>query len=207
MFPLPLKEGHHSRPSDIWLKELLFTPGARIHIKAPSGTGKSTLIHSLYGLRHDYDGSIFFHHQDLRQADRETWAKWRQQDLSIVFQDLRLFSQLTALENIQIKNQLTNHYTAEKIHAIAAKLGIEGKLDQSCGTLSYGEQQRVAIIRALMQPFGWILLDEPFSHLDEKNIRKAADLIQSEAGQRQAGIIIVDLEDDNRFDYTMKLML
>ncbi len=207
MLPFPLKEARHNRASDIWLKELLFTPGARIHIKAPSGTGKSTLIHSLYGLRHDYDGSIFFHQQDLRQADRETWAKWRQQNLSIVFQDLRLFSQLTALENIQIKNQLTNHYPAEKIHNIAAQLAIEGKLDQSCGTLSYGEQQRVAIIRALMQPFGWILLDEPFSHLDEKNIRKAADLIQCEAGERQAGIIIVDLEDDSRFDYTMKLRL
>ena len=207
MLPFPLKEARHNRASDIWLKELLFTPGARIHIKAPSGTGKSTLIHSLYGLRHDYDGNISFRQHNLRQADGEAWAKWRQQDLSIVFQDLRLFSQLTALENIQIKNQLTNHYPAEKIHAIAAQLGIEDKLDQSCGTLSYGEQQRVAIIRALMQPFVWILLDEPFSHLDEQNTRKAADLIRSEAGQRQAGIIIVDLEDDNRFDYTMKLSL
>jgi putative ABC transport system ATP-binding protein len=72
---------------------------------------------------------------------------------------------------------------------------------------SYGEQQRVAIIRASMQPFKWLIMDEPFSHLDKHNINKASALIDAECKKRNAGFLLTDLEDDEHFNYTRLLNL
>ena len=80
-------------------------------------------------------------------------------------------------------------------------------LERVVSTLSYGERQRIAIIRALMQPFNLILLDEPFSHLDEVNIQSAIALIKQEIEKRDATLLITDLEDDQRFPYHQKFML
>jgi len=77
---------------------------------------------------------------------------------------------------------------------MASALGIENKLNKPVKTCSYGEQQRVAIIRALQQPFDFILMDEPFSNLDEANRKKAMDLVTEEVSKRNAGIILADLK-------------
>ena len=86
-------------------------------------------------------------------------------------------------------------------------LGIDSILNQPAGICSYGEQQRIAIVRALMQPFDFLILDEPFSHLDINNKKKAAQLIQRECEKRGAGIIITDLDKDEYFDYQENLKL
>ena len=86
------------------------------------------------------------------------------------------------------------YHPPEKIDEMAAKLGIETKLMQQAQTCSYGEQQRIAIIRALMQPFDFLLLDEPYSHLDENNRKKAMELIYEECDQRNAAMIFADLK-------------
>ena len=75
------------------------------------------------------------------------------------------------------------------------------------GTCSYGEQQRIAIIRALQQPFNFIILDEPFSHLDEENSKKALALIEQEADKRGAGIILADLQHNPFFNADSTLLL
>ena len=77
---------------------------------------------------------------------------------------------------------------------MAATLGISNKLNNQVKTCSYGEQQRIAIIRALQQPFEFLLMDEPFSHLDENNRKIATALIEEEAAKRNAGIILADLK-------------
>ena len=76
---------------------------------------------------------------------------------------------------------------------MAEQLGVAHKLDALCSTCSYGEQQRIAIIRSLQQPFDFLLLDEPFSHLDENNRAKAMELMETEARERGAAIILADL--------------
>ena len=76
---------------------------------------------------------------------------------------------------------------------MASRLGILDKLEKQCSTCSYGEQQRIAIIRSLLQPFDFLLLDEPFSHLDDENTRKAMALIEEETEARNAAIILNDL--------------
>jgi putative ABC transport system ATP-binding protein len=207
LIPVPLKDTLRQRPSQVWLQEVRFEPGTFIHIQAPSGSGKSTFIHSLYGLRRDYEGRVLLNGKLLQQYSAEELAVARQSLLSIVFQDLRLFDTLTARENILVKRSLRSYHPEEMTDVFARRLCIDHKLDQACATLSYGEQQRIAIIRSLMQPFDWLLLDEPFSHLDRENIKRAASLIREECTARKAGIIMTDLEDDDHFNYTQKLLL
>lgn len=90
---------------------------------------------------------------------------------------------------------------------MANQLGVWSILDQQAMHCSYGEQQRVSIIRALMQPFDFLIMDEPFSHLDNANKKIAADLIDTECKKRNAGIIITDLDKDDHFDYQISLNL
>ena len=185
--------------SQIWDKEVIFKKGEYVHIVAPSGSGKTSLIHFLYGLRNDYSGDILYNDNYIKNFDAEKFAAWRQQHISIVFQDLRLFTEQTVLQNLEIKRLLAPYHSENKITAMATRLGLKSKLGKLCNTCSYGEQQRIAIIRALQQPFDFLLLDEPFSHLDEANRMKAMELIEEEAAARNASIILSDLKEITYF--------
>jgi ABC-type lipoprotein export system ATPase subunit len=181
--------------SQVWGKKIIINKGEHLHIVAPSGTGKTSLIHFIYGLRKDYTGTISYDTTDIKKLSTESFSSFRQNKISIIFQDLRLFEDQTAKENIEIKRRLDPYHSAEKIDDMARKLGIEIKLNQQVKSCSYGEQQRIAIIRSLMQPFDFILLDEPYSHLDEANRKKATELIYEECEQRNAAMIFADLKE------------
>lgn len=88
-----------------------------------------------------------------------------------------------------LKNKLTDWKSLEEIEGMLRILGIADKKDSLVGKLSIGQQQRVAIIRTLCQPFDFIFLDEPVSHLDQQNNKLVAKLISEEAAKNQAGII------------------
>jgi putative ABC transport system ATP-binding protein len=206
--PVPLKEKLLQRPSGFWNKTLAFESGEWVKIKAPSGTGKTTFVHFIYKLRKDYEGKILWDGKNLLSIEQEGLAALRQQNVSIIFQDLRLFPNLTARENIELNRVLqAPFYESAVIDEMANVLGIAAILNQKASLCSYGEQQRIAIIRSLVQPFQWLIMDEPFSHLDHKNIEKAAALIESECRKRNAGFILTDLEDDACFKYTQCLNL
>ena len=206
VIPHPIKENYQA-VSDIWLSDIQFQKGQKYLITAPSGKGKSTFIHAIYGLRQDFDGTIQLSETKTNSFKLNDWAAVRQENLSIVFQDLRLFPQLTGLENILLKNTLQEHFSEEKIRELAKRLGVETILNQSCGTMSYGQRQRIAIIRALCQPFDFLLLDEPFSHLDADNIQKAIDLILEVCATQQAGMMLVSLGEDYGISFDKALEL
>jgi len=207
IIPEPLKDRLGSQNSDIWAQQLSIQPGERVFFRAPSGKGKSTFMHILYGLRTDYTGRVYWDNREVRNQDDESWAAMRSRDISIVFQDLRLFGDLTVEENLAIKQTLQPDVSMEQARQWLSELGLEQKWTQKAETLSYGERQRVAIVRSLLQPFKWLLLDEPFSHLDNENTRKAAALIRSRTDALQAGMLVVDLEDNDWFAYTRKMIL
>lgn len=188
--------------SEIWGKDLRFEKGSLIKIVAPSGSGKTSLMHFLYGIRHEYRGNIFYDDHTIKNFGAEDFAGYRKNRISIVFQDLRLFPEQTVFDNINIKRQLDPYHGPEKIRDMAERLGIGTKLESKCRTCSYGEQQRVAIIRALMQPFDFLLLDEPFSHLDNRNSELAMQLMLEEAAARKAAILFADLERIAFFPFT-----
>ena len=206
IFPSVFTEENISA-SQVWGQQVIFEKGTHVHIVAPSGSGKTSLIHFLYGLRKDYEGNIIFNNENAKNVDAEKTALWRQQHISIVFQDLRLFTEQTVLQNLEIKRMLNPFHKESSITTMAKRLGIESKLDKLCRTCSYGEQQRIAIIRALQQPFDFLFLDEPFSHLDEVNRIKAMQLIEEEAAVRNASIILADLKEIEYFKAEKKLMM
>jgi putative ABC transport system ATP-binding protein len=194
--------------SDIWGKAVQFKQGSFIKITAPSGTGKSTLIHLLYGLRKDFQGNILFNQVNISTLNSFDLSQYRRLHWSIIFQDLRLFPELTAKENIELKRILQPPIISEeRLLDMAEQLGVVPILNQQIKYCSYGEQQRIAIIRALMQPFNFLLMDEPFSHLDNANKLKAAKLITEECVNRGAGIILTDLDQDMHFNYQVNLNL
>ncbi|MBO9683664.1 MAG: ATP-binding cassette domain-containing protein, partial [Flavisolibacter sp.] len=201
LLPLYFEESK-KQTSEIWGKDLRFEKGEMIKIVAPSGSGKTSLTHFVYGTRNDYSGTITFNGNNTRQFSFENFANWRKDHFSIVFQDLRLFPEQTVFQNIDIKRQLNPFHPPEKIQKMAERLGIGKKLDSKAKTCSYGEQQRVAIIRALMQPFDFLMLDEPFSHLDNVNRQIAMELMTEEANIRGASIILADLQRIDFFPYT-----
>ena len=208
IIPVPLKDKLLHRNSDIWNNNLQFQASDYIKIKAPSGSGKTTFVHIIYKLRNDYEGSVLWNDHNLSKIEAEELAGLRQHNISIIFQDLRLFPHLTARENIELKRVLQKPlYETNMIDEMAAQLNITSILNQKASLCSYGEQQRIAIIRALMQPFNWLIMDEPFSHLDNNNINNAAALIDVECKKRNAGFILTDLEDDAHFTYTKLLNL
>ncbi len=207
--PVPIKEKVLARPSDVWNQMLVLQAGEWVKVKAPSGTGKTTLVHIIWQLRKDYEGRVKYNNELADRLQPEPMAQFRQTKLSVVFQDLRLFGQLTARENIELKRLMNEKadYPSSAIDDMAAQLGVTHVLNQRASTCSYGEQQRLAIIRALMQPFEWLIMDEPFSHLDKVNTAKAAHLIADECKKRGAGFLLTDLDEDNHFSYTRHLNL
>ena len=111
----------------------------------------------------------------------------------MLFQELRLFPELTAIENVEIKNSLTHFKTKEEIEQWFEALGIADKMQTPVRFLSFGQQQRVAMIRALVQPFDFLLADEPISHLDDENSRIMAHIMTEEARRQGAAIIVTSI--------------
>ncbi len=207
IIPLPLRDKLANRPSGIWQQNLVLLPQEYVFVQAPSGTGKTTLIHILYRLRDDYSGTVKWGTEDIKNISKEQLATLRTNNISVIFQDMRLFPELTAWENLEIKRAMTNTIAPQIVEEWMDRLGIKDKKNSPAYTMSYGEQQRVSIIRALLQPFSWLLMDEPFSHLDKANTEKACVLIQEVVSANKAGMILADLDENHYFPYTKKILL
>lgn len=175
--------------SQVWLHKLEFRQSQSYLIEAESGTGKSSLCSFIYGNRGDYSGEILFDGVNVKSFSIARWSELRTHALALLPQEMRLFPELTVLENIQIKNRLTDYKTEGEILEMLRRLEISEKVHQQAAYLSVGQQQRVAIVRALCQPMDFLILDEPVSHLDERNNEIVAQLIQEEASAQNAGII------------------
>lgn len=193
--------------SDVWHQDITFCKGKRYLIEAASGTGKSSLCSFIYGYRRDYQGIINFDQRNIRSLSVDEWVEVRKQSLSILFQELRLFPELTALENVQLKNRLTNFKKKKEVLALFAALGIAEKADEKAAKLSFGQQQRVAFIRSLCQPFDFIFLDEPISHLDDDNGAIMSRLLTEEAERQGAGILVTSIGKHIELNYDEVLKL
>ncbi len=212
--------------SDIYLQpSVLFEQGRSYLVRARSGHGKTSLLNFIYGISGQYDGEVVLTENGERRTEnathpaltgttlREGMANARTENelrtrvLSFMFQDLGLFPQLTAMENVQLKNRLTDFKSDAEIEAMLDALLPEGKKHQPVATLSLGQRQRVAAVRALCQPFKIILMDEPFSHIDSENARCVADMVMGEVGRQGAGLIVTALDaiDYFPFDVTYNL--
>lgn len=206
IMPVPLASIQHSKES-IWGNYIELNHGNKILLNASSGKGKSTFTLTTLGLRNDYSGSIRYDDQDINTFTPDDWAIIRQEKIAVVFQDLQLFPNLTVGENLLLKNSLHPVFSESEILRMLERLEIENKWSQQCGLLSMGQQQRVAIIRAMCQPFELLILDEPFSHLDEENTQRSFKMIDERCTEQGAGFVLTTLGDDHKFKYDQEIKL
>ena len=199
--------GRDSIISDVWHRQVAFQRGKTYLVEAVSGTGKSSLCSFIYGYRKDYQGIICFDGENVKNFSVSRWVEIRKRSLSMLFQELRLFPELTAWENVQLKNSLTGRCKRKQIEDWFSRLGISDKWDQQIGKMSFGQQQRVAFVRALCQPFDFIFLDEPVSHLDDGNGKIMADILHEEAEKQGAGIIVTSIGKHIPLNYDRVLSL
>lgn len=193
--------------SDVWLKDIIFEKGKTYLLEANSGTGKSSLCSFVYGYRKDYQGRIFFDEQNILQLTVKQWVDQRKKHLSLLWQDLRLFPELSAFENVLLKNKLTGFQKKKTIEEWFDRLGIDDKKNVLIGQMSFGQQQRVALIRALCQPFDFLFADEPVSHLDDSNSQIMADILQEEVEKQGAGLIVTSIGKRMELPYDAVLRL
>ncbi len=206
IMPVPLASIEHDSDS-IWGNRVTLNSGKHILLNASSGKGKTTFLTTVYGLRNDYKGEIRYGEEDIQNFNPDDWTNLRMNTISAVFQDLQLFANLTVGENLLLKNRLTDTYSEYELKSFLEELEIDHKWHQKCGLLSMGQQQRVAIVRALAQPFKWLIMDEPFSHLDIENAKRCMKLIHKRSEEQKAGFVLTTLGDSHGYNYDQELKL
>lgn len=181
-----------------------------VAIVGPSGAGKSTLLHLLGGLDRPTTGKVVFEGKDIFSYSKDQLAEWRNQKIGFVFQFNHLLPNFTALENVMMP-LLMNGVSASESEKRAEEMlnftSMGHRLTHKPGTLSGGEQQRVAISRALVHSPPLILADEPTGNLDEDTGNKIWALLQKICTEKKATLLMVT---HNRFlasqmDLTLEL--
>lgn len=192
--------------SEIYLTEQTLTKGKHYSVQARSGGGKTTLCSYLFGVRKDYEGNILFNDTDIKRYDTSQWCAIRREHIAYVPQELDLFDELTAMENVLLKNRLTDYHSEAEIRAMFERLEIDNRMGQLPRAMSVGQKQRVAIIRALCQPFDFILMDEPVSHLDEESNAKCGAMISEQAKRNGGSVVFTSVGNALTIDLPMQTL-
>jgi len=146
--------------------------GELVSIVGPSGAGKSTLLYIVSSLEKADKGQVFFEGQDITQLSETDLAHYRNQKIGFVFQFHHLLPEFTAIENVSIPGwiaKMPSKQIHQKASALLDFMGLSDKMDKKPHSLSGGEQQRVAVARALLNSPALIFADEPTGNLDSEN--------------------------------------
>lgn len=168
--------------------------GESVAIMGPSGSGKSTLLHILGGLDRPNQGEVYFKGKALSSYDTEALALWRNKEVGFVFQFHHLLPEFSALENVMMP-ALIHHYDKgdikERAKLLLERVGLSNREHHRPSELSGGEQQRVAVARALMNKPSLLLADEPTGNLDENNTLQLMDLLGEIRASESMTLILV----------------
>lgn len=206
ILPNPLKDSVQVENS-VWGNYFEWNAPQNVLLNAVSGKGKSTFVGVLSGIRFDFEGDLVINTKSTREFSSQDWTEFRATLIATVYQDLQLFLELTILENLQVKNNLTNHFSEEKLLALIDEVGLTPHISKKCKILSLGQQQRVAILRALCQPFKLLVMDEPFSHLDKENEGVIVELLKRELKANQAGLIMTTLGEVPELNFSNEIVI
>lgn len=150
--------------------------GELVVIVGPSGAGKTTVLNMLGGMDSATSGTIILDGREVSAMDERELTQYRRHDIGFVFQFYNLVQNLTALENVELANQICNDpLPAEDV---LAQVGLQHRMDNFPAQLSGGEQQRVAIARALAKNPKLLLCDEPTGALDYRTGKQILKLLQ-----------------------------
>lgn len=182
--------------SEIWKRSLAFQKGKKFLIIAPSGSGKSTLATAMLGTHFQYEGNIKYDQQVVKDLHLEKIVEHRKAEISLLFQDVRLIKNLTVSENILLRVfDKDRKKFIPKMEEYAERLGIRNLLDKKAENCSYGERQRSAIVRSLINPTDFLVYDECFSHLDFNNRKIAFSLIDEVSRESGSSVIFFELNE------------
>ena len=178
--------------------------GARIAVVGPSGAGKSTLLSVISGFFPPESGRIRWQGRDITEVPPGA------RPLSILFQDQNLFPHLTVAQNIGLGLRPDLRLTAEDRERVAgalARTGLQGLGDRRPGTLSGGQQSRVALARVLLRARPLMLLDEPFAALGPALKDEMLDLVADIAGETGATVLMVSHDPDDALSFSGQTVL
>lgn len=157
-----------------------------------SGSGKTTLLHLLAGLMKPSRGQIHIGEQELGRLTGSRLDDFRGRNIGLVFQKPHFVRALSVVDNLLLAQHLSGLKTdPDRANELLTHLGIDYKSGEKPDALSQGEQQRLAIARALMNHPKVILADEPTSALDDINCRQVVQLLEQEAAREGAALLIV----------------
>ena len=176
--------------------------GEFISIVGQSGSGKSTLLSILGGLNHPTKGQVLIDTLNVYDLTSEQRADFRSEYIGIVFQSFQLISYLTVLENILLPMTISTGKTAEKRNkglAVLEKVGLSNKADRLPDQLSGGEQERVAIARAIVNKPPILLADEPTGNLDTSTAKEVMHLLKQLNDSGQTIIMVTHNPEMRRY--------
>ncbi|MEZ5592909.1 MAG: ABC transporter ATP-binding protein [Gammaproteobacteria bacterium] len=157
---------------------LTIANGERIAVVGPSGSGKTTLLLLLAGLERPSHGSVCIGETALETLDADQLADLRRDHIGIVFQSFHLIPSLTALENVALPLEIAGRRDAQiRAAQMLEKVGLGQRPDHYPAQLSGGEQQRIAIARAVIHQPSVVLADEPTGNLDERTGARISDIL------------------------------
>ncbi|AMB99445.1 macrolide ABC transporter ATP-binding protein [Aerococcus urinaehominis] len=163
--------------------------GEFVVILGPSGAGKSTTLNILGGMDKPTAGEIWVAGQDISQLDDKGLTKYRRDKVGFVFQFYNLLPNLTALENVEMSEQIAQDPIAAD--QALASVGLDHRASNFPAQLSGGEQQRVSIARALAKNPDLLLCDEPTGALDSETGRQVLDILQQQSRQHHTTVVVI----------------
>jgi len=191
--------------------DLEVLPGESVAIIGQSGSGKSSLLHILGGLDQPTQGEVWVGGERLDRLAEDALSEVRNRRVGFVFQFHHLLREFTVLENVMMP-QLISHVRArearDRARELLSEVGLEGRLEHKPAQLSGGEQQRVAVARALANRPLVILADEPSGNLDPGTSERLHDLLFQVSAQHSSAMVLVthNLKLAARADRTLELL-
>ena len=192
-----LHRAFHSEHRDLHILrgvDLEVNQGEFVAITGPSGSGKSTLLNLLGTLDDPDDGEILWGGLSVRRLNDRRRSRLRNEDLGFVFQQHHLLPDFTAFENVLLPARVAGGAGAsarKRAHALLERVGLSDRIAHLPGELSGGEQQRVAVARALMNEPRLLLLDEPGGNLDEARAADLHRLLLDLSGEGNVAVVAV----------------
>jgi len=172
--------------------------GEFVVVLGPSGSGKTTLLNIVGALDTPTSGSVRINGRDITTASNRQLFEVRRTTVSFIFQSFNLFPGLTALENVQFGIDAAGRQDGADAHEVLGSVGLAGRADRFAHQLSGGEQQRVAVARALATGNPVLLADEPTGELDFHTGVRILELLKSQAGPGRAVIVVTHNREISR---------
>jgi len=214
-----VKFGYETSETLIHVKDFQIARGESVFLRGPSGSGKSTLLGLIGGVLRPRDGHISICGTDITTLSAGQRDKIRADHLGIIFQQLNLLPYLNILQNVTLPSRFSatrakrassqNHSILDTARDLVRELGIDSDLlDRKVGNLSIGQQQRVAVARALIGGPDLIIADEPTSALDSDNRDRFIELLDTQRKRFDCSLLFVshDLSLAQHFDTSIDLV-